>query len=87
VAEAAFAAALGLRLGGVNVYGAVVERRPDLGQGCAASVVDINRASRLSRDVAALLGALLTLPAAARVLRGRSRGKTPLANRFRKTGG
>ena len=85
VAEAAFAAALGLRLGGVNVYGSTVERRPDLGEGRPASVGDIDRASRLSRDVVALLGALLILPAAARMLRLGSKGKAHLFNNSGKT--
>src|SRR5262249_60125865 len=37
VAEAAFAAALGLRLGGCNRYGERVEHRPWLGQGRPAA--------------------------------------------------
>ena len=69
VAEAAFAAALGLRLGGLNVYGDRSERRPDLGEGRPASVEDISRAAFLSRDVVALLGALLMIPTLLRVRR------------------
>jgi adenosylcobinamide-phosphate synthase len=61
VAEAAFAAALGLSLGGVNVYGDHVELRPTLGRGRAADVDDIGRAVRLSRDVAVALAAGLLL--------------------------
>lgn len=51
VAEAAFAAALGLRLGGENRYGDRVELRPPLGDGVAAEPPDIHRAVRLSQDV------------------------------------
>jgi adenosylcobinamide-phosphate synthase len=57
VAEAAFAAALGLRLGGLNRYGDEVELRPPLGRGRAAEHGDIARAVRLSLDVGAGLGA------------------------------
>jgi adenosylcobinamide-phosphate synthase len=66
VAEAAFAAALGLRLGGENRYGDRVELRPSLGDGRAVEPSDIHRAVRLSRDVgsgmAAGLVAAGTLP-------------------------
>jgi adenosylcobinamide-phosphate synthase len=59
VAEAAFAAALGLRLGGVNRYGDRVEQRAPLGPGRPPHRGDIHRAVRLSRDVSvALAGAL-----------------------------
>jgi len=51
VAEAAFAAALGLRLGGLSRYGDRTELRPPLGTGRAAEPADIARAVRLSRDV------------------------------------
>jgi adenosylcobinamide-phosphate synthase len=54
VAEAAFAAALGLRLGGENRYGDRVELRPPLGTGRPAETADIPRAVTLSRDVCAL---------------------------------
>ncbi|MCO5998877.1 cobalamin biosynthesis protein [Actinoallomurus rhizosphaericola] len=49
--EAAFAGALGVRLGGVNVYGNRVEHRPELGDGRAAEPRDVRRAVRLSRTV------------------------------------
>jgi adenosylcobinamide-phosphate synthase len=62
VAEAAFAAALGVRLGGVNVYGARVERRPQLGTGHAPQAGDILAAAALSREVTyALIVSLLAL--------------------------
>jgi adenosylcobinamide-phosphate synthase len=61
--EAAFAGALGVRLGGVNVYGTRVEHRPELGYGRAAEPPDIRRAIRLSRAV--------TLAAAALAVGGR----------------
>jgi adenosylcobinamide-phosphate synthase len=72
VAEAAFAAALGVRLGGVNSYQGRQERRPDLGSGPPPGAADIGRAIRLSRDVtAALVGlgaaaSVALVPAAAR---------------------
>jgi adenosylcobinamide-phosphate synthase len=51
VAEAAFAAALKLRLGGINTYGSRPERRPQLGRGRAPQVDDIAAAADLCRDV------------------------------------
>jgi adenosylcobinamide-phosphate synthase len=57
VAEAAFAAALGLCLGGENRYGDRVELRPPLGTGRPAEPADIARAVTLSRDVTLALGA------------------------------
>jgi adenosylcobinamide-phosphate synthase len=59
--EAALAGALGLRLGGRNVYGARIEERPTLGGGRPPVRADIGRAVRLSRAVwaaAAVLAAL-----------------------------
>ncbi|MBA9004038.1 cobalamin biosynthesis protein [Thermomonospora cellulosilytica] len=49
--EAAFAGALGVRLGGVNVYGGRTEHRPELGDGAPPETEDIRRAVRLSRAV------------------------------------
>ncbi|MGH9277766.1 MAG: cobalamin biosynthesis protein, partial [Acidimicrobiales bacterium] len=61
VAEAAFAAALGVRLGGANVYAGRVEVRPALGEGPPPVPADIGRAVRLSSDVTwALTAALAT---------------------------
>ena len=60
-AEAAFAGALGLRLGGTNTYGGVKRRGPVLGEGRPPSVHDIGRAVALMRRacVAISLAALL----------------------------
>lgn len=59
VVEAAFAAALGLRLGGESRYGDRLEVRPTLGDGKPASPADIAAARRLARDVDLALAALL----------------------------
>ncbi|MGC8509280.1 MAG: adenosylcobinamide-phosphate synthase CbiB [Acidimicrobiales bacterium] len=61
VAEAAFAAALGRRLGGRNRYGEREEVRPILGWGPDAQSSDIARSVRLSRDVAGALAGLLVV--------------------------
>jgi adenosylcobinamide-phosphate synthase len=57
VAEAAFAAALGVRLGGWNRYGDRMEERAPLGRGGRPSQQDISAAVRLSRDVSLALAA------------------------------
>jgi adenosylcobinamide-phosphate synthase len=73
VAEAAFAAALGLRLGGASRYGDRIEHRPRLGGGRAPVAADIDRAVRLSRDVGhALIAALLVTDLGAWARRRRS---------------
>lgn len=54
--EAAFAGALGVQLGGTNVYGDRVEHRPILGDGPVALPADIDRSVRLADAVG--LGAL-----------------------------
>ena len=59
VAEAAFAAARGLRLGGRNRYGGRVENRPSLGHGRPPACADIEPAVRLLEEVTWLLTALL----------------------------
>jgi adenosylcobinamide-phosphate synthase len=64
--EAAFAGALGLRLGGRNSYAGRVDERPQLGDGRAPVVADLPRAARLSGAVgiaAAVLAALAALAA------------------------
>jgi len=68
VAEAAFAAALGVTLGGTNVYGGEVDERPLLGDGPEACAVDIERAVSLSRDVTAAFAAALAVPAMVRTV-------------------
>lgn len=61
VAEAAFAAALGIRLGGVNRYGDHHESRAPLGYGRPADIEDIDAVVRLSDDVSAALATALAL--------------------------
>lgn len=61
VAEAAFAAALELRLGGENRYDGRTERRADLGDGKPPTVDDIGRAVVLLRDVTYVLAGLLVV--------------------------
>lgn len=73
VAEAAFAAALGLRFGGESRYGDRVERRPTLGDGRRPEPADIARAVALSSDVALALAGLLTAAGTALALRRWSR--------------
>lgn len=51
VVEAAFAGALGVRLGGPTQYRHELEIRPTLGDGSAPGVADLRRAVRLSRLV------------------------------------
>jgi adenosylcobinamide-phosphate synthase len=53
VVEAAFAGALGVRLGGPTQYAHELEIRPTLGDGRAPEVADLKRAVRLSRLVQA----------------------------------
>ncbi|SFP17190.1 adenosylcobinamide-phosphate synthase [Geodermatophilus dictyosporus] len=69
--EAAAAGALGLRLGGRNVYGSRVEDRPALGDGRGPGSGDVARAVRLSRAVWLAAAAL----AAAARLAGRARAE------------
>lgn len=72
VAEAAFAAALDLRLGGgENRYGDVVERRPALGRGRRPGRADVRAAVALSRDLSWLLAGLLAAGGVAAVRVGR----------------
>ncbi|MEP4648736.1 MAG: adenosylcobinamide-phosphate synthase CbiB, partial [Ilumatobacter sp.] len=51
VVEAAFAASLGVRLGGTNVYEGVAEDRGELGDGRAPVAHDVGRAVALARRV------------------------------------
>jgi adenosylcobinamide-phosphate synthase len=67
VAEAAFAGALGVRLGGRNDYGSHAEDRPVLGgAGRAPRVADITRAARLSRAITVAAAAACAAIALAR---------------------
>ena len=61
VAEAAFAAALGLRLGGESRYGQRVELRPAMGDGRPPEPVDIARSIRLSQHVTLALAGVLAV--------------------------
>ena len=67
-AEAAFAGALGLRLGGTNTYGGVERRGPVLGDGRPPGVEDIGRAVALMRR------ACVGISLAALLLEGGRRG-------------
>ncbi len=75
IAEAAFAAALGLRLGGTNRYGDRIEHRPHLGDGREPGPGDIRASVRLSRDVTGALVALLAMPSVLRWLLRRRAGR------------
>jgi adenosylcobinamide-phosphate synthase len=67
VAEAAFAGALGVRLGGPTQYRHQLEIRPTLGDGTAPGPADLRRAVRLSRIVqTGALAAALALSAVGR---------------------
>jgi adenosylcobinamide-phosphate synthase len=59
VVEAAFAGALGVRLGGPTAYRYELQIRPALGDGPAPTVADLRRAVRLSRVVQAAAGVLV----------------------------
>ncbi len=58
VIEAAFASALGIKLGGLNHYQGTAEKRPVMGWGRAAKSQDIIEAVRLSRDLTLAYSAL-----------------------------
>jgi adenosylcobinamide-phosphate synthase len=64
--EAAFAGALGIRLGGMLSYSGRTEHRPEIGSGPRPEIADIARAVRLSRAVTAGATALAAAMAAAR---------------------
>ena len=60
VVEAAFAGALGVRLGGPTQYAHQLEIRPALGDGPAPQISDLDRAVRLSRAVQVVSAVLAT---------------------------
>jgi adenosylcobinamide-phosphate synthase len=70
-AEAAFAGALGLRLGGRNVYAERVEDRPFLGDGVPPGPADVERAARLSQAVGCAAAVVATFADVA-AFRGRA---------------
>ncbi|MFE3451571.1 cobalamin biosynthesis protein [Nonomuraea sp. NPDC059194] len=74
--EAAFAGALDVTLGGVNVYGSRVEQRPEMGDGPNPEVADIRRAVRLTRTVSLTAAAIAVLVPALWPRRARS-GRAP----------
>jgi adenosylcobinamide-phosphate synthase len=77
--EAAFAGALGVRLGGTNAYDGITEVRPELGEGRTPEPEDIRRAVRLSRAVtvaATGLAVLIALTGGGRRTRS-ARGRAP----------
>ncbi|WP_370328634.1 cobalamin biosynthesis protein [Candidatus Mycobacterium methanotrophicum] len=65
VVEAAFAGALGVRLGGPTAYQYELQIRPTLGDGVPPSVADLRRAVRLSRAVQAAATVLCVAVSAA----------------------
>jgi adenosylcobinamide-phosphate synthase len=69
VAEAAFAAALGITLGGPLSYGSGTEVRPHLGDGRPAAEQDMARAVELSRDVAVTAAVALAVVGLVRMVR------------------
>jgi adenosylcobinamide-phosphate synthase len=78
VAEAAFAAALDVRLGGTNRYGSREETRPLLGSGRAPTEPDLGRAIALVRRTTLLLELLLAgVWLAARLTRARTTETEP----------
>ncbi|KQS68664.1 cobalamin biosynthesis protein [Modestobacter sp. Leaf380] len=76
--EAAAAGALGVRLGGTNVYGARVEHRPTLGDGAPPVRADVARAVALSR---AVWTATAALAVAVRLLRSSRPAASPRSPR------
>lgn len=77
VAEAAFAAALGVQLGGANRYGDRLEVRAVLGGGPAPGPEDVARACDLLVDVTRVTAAALLAVAAASRLARRRRARGP----------
>jgi adenosylcobinamide-phosphate synthase len=72
--EASFAGALGIRLGGTNVYGDRVEHRAEMGDGRPARAADIQRAVRLA-DAVGIGATLVSAWIAARPSRAQRRAR------------
>lgn len=72
--EAAAAGALGVRLGGANVYAGEVERRGELGDGRLPGVADLRRAVRLA-DVVCVLGLAASGGVSVTLARARARAR------------
>jgi adenosylcobinamide-phosphate synthase len=79
--EAAFAGALGVRLGGPLAYAGAVEHRPYLGDGDAPEIVDIHRAARLSFAVGTAAAALGAAVSAGRAASARREGRAAIPGR------
>jgi adenosylcobinamide-phosphate synthase len=77
MAEAAFAAALDVQLGGLNHYGGTAEDRPTMGDGRPPEPADIIAAVDLSRHVSYALAGLLATAGLASRPWSRSRRKRP----------
>jgi adenosylcobinamide-phosphate synthase len=75
--EAAFAGALGVSLGGTNVYQGRAERRGTLGEGPPPGPADLDRAIRLSRLITAAATVLAALAAYLLGVSGRAQGAQP----------
>ncbi|HWF25242.1 MAG TPA: adenosylcobinamide-phosphate synthase CbiB [Solirubrobacteraceae bacterium] len=75
--EAAFAGALGVRLGGPLAYAGAVEHRPHLGDGEAPELGDIHRATRLSLAVGTAAAGLGSAVATARAAGTRRSAEMP----------
>ena len=63
VTEAAFAGALGVRLGGTNTYGGILRRGPTLGEGRHPGPDDVRRAVGIMRRCCVSIGLLALLEA------------------------
>lgn len=86
VVEAAFAGALGVRLGGPTRYHHELQIRPTLGDGAAPTVADLRRAVRLSLAVQAATvvvaaGAVTLAEGLARAVSGAGRSGRPVCPR------
>jgi len=77
VVEAAFAGALGLRLGGTNRYGSETEDRGRLGDGRSPVAADISRTVALARRVAATAAAGAVGVRVAEVVQAGASPRTP----------